>query len=82
MDLARGHAEAGGELAPCRRVGLVGGPELFLEDLNLSKCRTLSVLDIVRAVVVKCRKAIARDIRGRMENRALQFRNGDLSFKF
>ena len=44
----------------CRRIGLVRDPELFLEDLNLSKRRTLSVLDLVRVVIVKHRKAIAR----------------------
>jgi hypothetical protein len=55
LDLAGGHSEADGELAPGRRVGFVRGLELLLEDLRLSTRRTLSVLDLVRAVVVKRR---------------------------
>ena len=53
MDVAGGHAEARGERAPHRRVGLLCGLELLLKVLILSTRRTLSVLDLVRAVVVK-----------------------------
>jgi hypothetical protein len=55
LDLAGGHAEADGELTPGGGVGLVSGLELLLEYLSLSTGGALSVLDLVRAVVVKRR---------------------------
>ena len=55
LDLAGGHAEADGEVAPCPRVRLIRSLELLLENLSLSTRCALSVLDLVRAVVVKRR---------------------------
>jgi hypothetical protein len=56
LDLAGGHAETDGELAPGGGIGLVCGLELLLEDLGLDTGGTLAMLDLVRAVVVEGRR--------------------------